>query len=81
MRQIYRELPMLIGIQRLRRVLILTIVGSYRASATIGFGPSLPFVVQALLLNSLLFSIPPFHSFDIALLLLFDPGLPFLEFH
>ena len=71
---------MLVGVQRLSRVLILAVVGSYRAS-TILFKSPLSFIVQAFFLYSLLFSISPLHCFDIALILLLDPRLPFLEFH
>jgi hypothetical protein len=72
---------MLVGVQRLCRVLIVAVVGSYGASTILRFSSPLSFVIHAFLLDSLLFSVPPLHSFDIALMLLFDLGLPFLEFH
>ena len=72
---------MLVGVQRLCRVFIVAIVGSHGASTILRFSSPLSFVIQAFLLDSLLFNVPPLHSFDISLMLLFDPGFPFFELH
>lgn len=70
---------MLVGVQRLCRVFVVAVV--YGSSTILRFSSPLSFVNQSFFLNPLFFSVPSLHSYSIAFMLLFDPRLPFLEFH